>query len=295
MKVFISWSKDRSGQIARALSEWLPTVIQAPTYWMSQSDIYAGTRWYLEINSELAETDFGIICVTPENQREPWLMFEAGALAKTITDRTFVVPYLIDMRLGELSLPLSEFHAVQATKEGTFELVKSVNFALRQNQEKNLLDNHLTAIFDDAWKRLESRLNALPEAPAVVEQGEKAENSDLSEVRNMFEELLVRQRRQELYVNRSVGELSTYSHSYRRSRDVKEPFTVIGIYEQVAYFARLLYKHEESTGTVDWDKDSTEKNRYIFTASDENGYFSQDELESYANRAGVGLDFHDYP
>lgn len=293
MKVFISWSKDRSGHIAKALSEWLPTVVQAPTYWMSQSDVFAGTRWYLEINSELSATDFGIICVTPENQHEPWLMFEAGALAKTITDRTFVVPYLIDMRPGELRLPLSEFHAVEAHKQGTFELVKSINFALRQNQERNLSESHLRAIFDDAWKRLERELKTLPTSSKDAESVEKPDDS-IAGVRNMLEELLIRQRRQELYTVNRANEVHTLSQSWQQSREVKEPFTVIGVYEQVEYFAGLVFEYQDHSGSVNWDETRNESNRYIFTALNDDGFFAESSLRSYASQAGVGIHFHEH-
>lgn len=294
MKVFISWSKDRSGHIARALSEWLPAVVQAPTYWMSQNDIHAGTRWYLEINSELSETDFGIICVTPENQHEPWLMFEAGALAKTITDRTFVVPYLIDMRPGELSLPLSEFHAVEADKPGTLELVKSINFALRRNQQRNLPDNHLNSIFEDAWKRLDKSLKALPQKTEEGKPSEEPSGDGVPEMRNMLEELLVRQRRQELYLTQRNREVYPPSQSYSHSRGVSEDFTVIGIYEQVAYFASLIHEWEDHSGNVSWDQVQKEDNRYIFTASKDYEPFTENELRSYANKAGVGIKFHEF-
>src|SRR5215470_12920914 len=87
--VFLSWSKDRSKAVAQALSEWLPDVIQEIQPWISTS-IPAGARWGKDIAAALATIKLGIICVTYENQHEPWLLFEAGALAKTLDDNTYV-------------------------------------------------------------------------------------------------------------------------------------------------------------------------------------------------------------
>jgi hypothetical protein len=59
---------------------------------MSAEDIDTGTRWDSEVTNQLAETRCGIICLTKENQQAPWLLFETGALSKTI-EKTYVIPY----------------------------------------------------------------------------------------------------------------------------------------------------------------------------------------------------------
>jgi hypothetical protein len=56
--------------------------------------ISAGARWANELANELAGTRFGILCLTRDNLNSPWLLFEAGGLAKTVED-TFVCPYLL--------------------------------------------------------------------------------------------------------------------------------------------------------------------------------------------------------
>jgi hypothetical protein len=84
MKVFLSWSDDKSRMVAEALRDWLPAVIQEIVPFMSEKDIAAGARWTNQIEQELEGTQLGIVCVTRENQSAPWLNFEAGAIAKQI-------------------------------------------------------------------------------------------------------------------------------------------------------------------------------------------------------------------
>lgn len=159
MKVFISWSKPRSREVAAALRDWLRKVIQSCDPWMSSVDIEAGQRWSAEIESELEASSVGIICVTPENQAEPWLNFEAGAISKKIgKDRlSRVAPYLLNMKNEDLRQPLGQFQSKVADRDGTFELVRMVNGA----QEKPLADPVLKATFDLWWPELEGKLKEI--------------------------------------------------------------------------------------------------------------------------------------
>ena len=112
MDIFISWSGPRSGALAQALKKWLPKIVNAFNPWLSSADIDKGARWSSEIASRLAQTKAGIICLTPSNLSEPWILFEAGALSKTL-ESTFVCPLLIDLEKSDVSGPLAQF---QATK-----------------------------------------------------------------------------------------------------------------------------------------------------------------------------------
>ena len=159
MKIFISWSGSRSKAVAIALRRWIPDVIQFVEPWMSETDIEAGARWGRDIEKELEETQFGIICVTKDNQNAPWLLFETGALAKTIAG-TFVCPYLIEINPVDLSQgPLTQFQGKRAIQNETWELVCTINKALKDNC---LPEERLKRTFDRAWPDLENALENLP-------------------------------------------------------------------------------------------------------------------------------------
>jgi hypothetical protein len=127
MSIFISWSGTRSKKVALALRDWLPKVLQAADLWMSDADIEAGSRGINEVFEQLERATFGIIVITPGNREAPWLLFEAGALSKRLSDKSRVCPYLLDLKTTDVSKPLAEFQGVTANREGTLRLVKSIN------------------------------------------------------------------------------------------------------------------------------------------------------------------------
>jgi len=159
MKVFLSWAGERSKAVASALRQWLPDVIQDAEPWLSASDIDAGARWSRRIQDELAASAFGVICLTRTNQLSPWILFEAGALAKTIED-AFVCPYLVDLAPSDLeSGPLTQFQAKRATESDTLELVRSMNKA---QGAAALGDDKVERAFRRWWPDLNAALENLP-------------------------------------------------------------------------------------------------------------------------------------
>lgn len=64
MKVFISWSGDTSHRVAKIFRDWLPSVIQSVSPYVSSEDIDKGSRWSTDIADELDESTYGILCVT---------------------------------------------------------------------------------------------------------------------------------------------------------------------------------------------------------------------------------------
>ena len=126
MKVFISWSGERSKLLAEALRDMLPHLINAVEPWLSASAIEAGSRWGSDIARKLAATSFGILCLTPENLNEPWILFEAGAISKAV-EKSRVVPYLLDLKSSDIEDPLGQFQHIEADKDGTWSLVEALH------------------------------------------------------------------------------------------------------------------------------------------------------------------------
>jgi hypothetical protein len=78
MKVFISWSGERSKPIAAAIREWLPDMLQYVKPYFTPADIEKGAKWDQEISKELRESSVCIIALTPECLDSKWIMFEGG-------------------------------------------------------------------------------------------------------------------------------------------------------------------------------------------------------------------------
>ena len=172
MKVFLSWSGSRSHKIAIVFRDWLPSVIQAIVPYVSSEDIDKGARWSTDIAKELEDSTFGILCVTRENINAPWLTFEAGALSKTM-DKSFVSPFLFDIKRSEVDGPILQFQSTIFEKEDLKKLVKTLNKAC---DKAGLADERLEKAFEVWYPTLESELNKLrdikPEGSDENESGE---------------------------------------------------------------------------------------------------------------------------
>lgn len=111
VEIFISWSGKQGHQIAEAMRVLLKDVFAGDVEtWISDTDIAKGARWNVELGRALDRCSVGLICLTRATQNSPWILFEAGAIAKAI-DRSHVFPFLFDLHQSELSGPLAQFQA----------------------------------------------------------------------------------------------------------------------------------------------------------------------------------------
>lgn len=144
---------------------------------MSDQEIETGRRWNEEIAKAPDDTDFGIVCVTAENQHAPWLMFEAGGLAKRLGVGR-VVPLLIGLKSAQLREPLASFQGVDLNKDGVRKLIQDI-MALRNNP---LLRVQVDEIFEDAWPRLETKVDEATQQNPDVESPSRSSEEMLEEV-----------------------------------------------------------------------------------------------------------------
>lgn len=162
MKVFISWSGSTSHKVAVVLRDWLPSVIQSIEPYVSSEDIDKGARWSTDIAGELHASTYGLVCLTTDNIKAPWINFEAGALGKSI-DKSRVSPFLFRLKRSEVEGPILQFQSTIFEKVDVLKLLKSINSACGQDALEEI---RLEKAFDVWWPDLEKQLNAIPELPS---------------------------------------------------------------------------------------------------------------------------------
>lgn len=171
MKIFISWSGQLSHEIAKELQGWLPLVINQVEPFVSSESIRKGNRWLLDIYSELQQSNFGIVCLTQENLTEPWILFEAGALSKNISESKVSCVLFDGLKQHDVKSPLSLFQNTEFEKDDFKKLVESINNALGQ---RKINETFLVRSFEKWYPDLLEKINKitgdyLPDKPKKEE------------------------------------------------------------------------------------------------------------------------------
>ncbi len=156
MKIFISWSKDLSHEVAKGFSEYLPYFDEHIVPFLSSENIEGGTRWNNKINEELASTSFAIICITPDNYNSNWIHFEAGAISSRIGEKSKVCPIYFGMDVSDLpsTNPLKQFQGFSFNHDGIKKLLVSIN----KDLEKPMQEARLLKMIDWSWQEFYEKL-----------------------------------------------------------------------------------------------------------------------------------------
>ncbi|MFD3843531.1 toll/interleukin-1 receptor domain-containing protein [Streptomyces sp. NPDC058642] len=169
LKVFVSWSGEPSQQCALLLRDQLPNFNHLFELFVSSEDIAKGDRGYEAIAAQLAGSHYGIVCVTPENRRTPWINYEAGALSREV-GKPRVAPFLL---LGTtvtdlVGTPLTQFQATPAdVPKEVLKLIKTINGLCDESVEEKRIDDR----FEKYWPELKQGL------ADIARNAKEAENS----------------------------------------------------------------------------------------------------------------------
>lgn len=239
MKIFLSWSGGLSHEVAKALDTWLPQVMNALQPWLSSQDIEKGARWFEEIGETLSTTDFGILCLTQTNIAAPWILFEAGALSKSL-GQARVCPLLINIKNADLQGPLAQFNTAGISREEILRLIESIN--TRLPDDKRRTEVQLEEAFDVWWPRLEVKLAEAVRRSASEEATQpKAPKRPIEDILDEILEL-TRQTAHELRPTADAywGALESFAARQPEMRATKYPVGSVG------HFAAELGKKTET-------------------------------------------------
>lgn len=180
MKVFLSWSGEPSKSLAECFRRWLPAVLQAVRPYFSPDDITKGARWSPEIAKELEECKVGVIFLTSQNLAAPWIMFEAGALSKSL-GKSNVCPLLFRLEASDIQGPLIQFQAAKFDKEEVKRVVNMMNSLLN---EAALATDVLDGVFEMWWPQLNEQVER------VLTGQRQTRTTEVRSERELLEEVL---------------------------------------------------------------------------------------------------------
>ncbi|WP_091219864.1 toll/interleukin-1 receptor domain-containing protein [Geodermatophilus siccatus] len=185
MRVFISWSGDRSRRAAGKLYEWLKRVLPGQIDpWMSTEDLEPGGRWEEELDERLEETNAGICVLTPENLASTWLHYEAGAIGKAV-GHSRVMTVLIGLSPADVPRPLGKFQHTMPTRDGVSRMVISLNKLMGEPIESSVV-NYL---FEIQWPWLEDSLVEITESAPAAALPRRSEYEMLEEILTLIRDL----------------------------------------------------------------------------------------------------------
>lgn len=197
-RVFLSWSEERSRNLALFLRDWLPRVVPTADPWMSEEDIDKGSRSGTKLLETLDDTQIGIVVVTPENIASTYLNFEAGALAKTAKNKQLACPYLLGLKKSQVKGPLTLLQLTEADEKDTRRLVIDINSATGEP----LTEPQINHFFDNEWKSLQSKISELQKATTTTPLSRPRTQDD------MLDELITRVRSIESALQRLASSVS---------------------------------------------------------------------------------------
>jgi len=195
VKLFISWSGERSGKLAEVFKQFLPKIIdglESNDIFLSLTDLKSGDIWFSEIQKKLQASDTVLVLLSKENLDSKWLLFESGAISSKPLNKVHIYP-IDDIEISSTS-PFYNYQKIKmADEENTLKLINSLN---SKDNDKAILIN-----FNKYWVNIE----------AILEEISVGRNIDdtiqikLKEVENEVVTLVNNNRLNKVFVEAFIG------------------------------------------------------------------------------------------
>ena len=189
IRVFISWSGERSRRLGQAFRDWLPQTLQVVKPYFTPSDTEKGAKWDNEITQQLEGTNFCIITLTPESLNSRWVMFEAGAISKVV-DKARICPVVFGLEPTDIEGPLARFQATRFNQTEMHQLIANMNAATK---EAALKESVLNAVFCKWWPELDSEVQNILKVPIASSAKPRDETSLLTETLTLARQIAAEQ------------------------------------------------------------------------------------------------------
>jgi hypothetical protein len=130
MQIFLCWSGDRGLKLALVLKDFLANglpQLDLPKIdcFLSASGINKGEFWFERIRQELAASDGGLICLTPENVDSRWMHFEAGSLLGAKEPKR-IYTYSLGESPDDVKDPFKSLQITVSTEDDTRQLIAAL-------------------------------------------------------------------------------------------------------------------------------------------------------------------------
>lgn len=111
-----------------------------------------GDPWFSTIDEALKTAKVGLVFITAENQNEPWLNFESGALITRLGDRR-LCPVLVGLSKSDYAGPMKNLQLTDLSdKDDMMALLTTIN----SECDRPLGESVLRATFDREWPDLDA-------------------------------------------------------------------------------------------------------------------------------------------
>lgn len=173
MKIFISWSKTKSKLLAEATMTFLRNTLDDSVEFFFSPEMYKGTRVDNQIHKNLLESEKCLVCITSENFKNPWLLYEAGVIFganHSKTEHGIVIPILfehIPNWSSWIDKPLNQYCPIQLQ-------ITNDDFAYGKKDFKNFLtelgleNNIKIKNFNENWNAYEKTICDIVEKEQLV-------------------------------------------------------------------------------------------------------------------------------